>query len=156
MQVEVVRSARRKKTVQARLVSGVLKVSIPDHFSRAEEVDWVEKMAARYRSQALTDGFDLTERALTLARRFELPAPNSITWSDRQKTRWGSCTTDTATIRISSLVANFPDWVLDYVIVHELAHLVEANHSQAFWALVDRYPRSDRARGYLVAKSDGR
>lgn len=156
MQVEVVRSARRKKTVQARLVEGVLKVSIPDHFSPAEEVDWVEKMAARYVSQARTEQFDLTDRAVTLARRLDLPSPSSITWSDRQKTRWGSCTTETGAIRISSLVSHFPDWVLDYVIVHELAHLVEANHSQAFWALVDRYPRSDRARGYLIAKSDGR
>lgn len=142
--------------MQARLVEGVLRVSIPDHFSPSDEVDWVEKMTARFRSQARTEEFDLTDRALTLARRFELPAPASITWSERQKTRWGSCTTETGTIRISTLVAQFPDWVLDYVIIHELAHLVEANHSKAFWSLVDRYPRSERARGYLVAKSDGR
>jgi predicted metal-dependent hydrolase len=56
-------------------------------------------------------------------------------------------------VRISSAVARFPPWVLDYVIVHELAHLRRPDHSRAFWKLVERYPRAERARGYLIAKS---
>ena len=42
-----------------------------------------------------------------------------------------------------------PSWVLDYVLVHELAHLRVPGHGPKFWALVDRYPRTERARGYL-------
>ena len=68
-------------------------------------------------------------------------------------TRWGSCTPATGTVRISTRIASFPDWVVDYVIVHELAHLHESAHDERFWALVARYPKSERAIGYLIAKS---
>jgi predicted metal-dependent hydrolase len=45
--------------------------------------------------------------------------------------------------------------VLDYVLVHELAHLVVPDHSPAFHEIVDRYPRAERARGFLIAMSRG-
>jgi predicted metal-dependent hydrolase len=45
--------------------------------------------------------------------------------------------------------------VLDYVIVHELAHLVVPGHGRKFWGLVDRYPRAERARGWLMARAAG-
>ena len=67
--------------------------------------------------------------------------------------RWGSCTPADGTIRISARLASEPGWVLDYVIVHELAHLVVAGHNRRFWALVRRYPRSERARGWLMARA---
>jgi len=75
-------------------------------------------------------------------------------WTDNQRKQWGSCDTITHAIRISTRLAAYPPWVLDYVIVHELAHLVVADHSPAFAAIVDRYPRAERARGYLLAKQD--
>ena len=55
------------------------------------------------------------------------------------------------TIRISDRVAKLPAWVRDAVLVHELAHLVEANHSARFWKLANPYPLMERARGYLMA-----
>ncbi|MEZ4836614.1 MAG: M48 family metallopeptidase [Caldilineaceae bacterium] len=75
----------------------------------------------------------------------------SIRWVTNQNKRYGSCTPSERTIRISHRLAKVPQFVLDYVIVHELAHLLEANHGKRFWKLVNRYPKTERARGYLMA-----
>lgn len=154
MDVHVTRSARRKKTVQARVVDGVLRIAIPAHFSHAQETEWVAKMRIKLERQTQSATIDLVARSDYLSRRFDLPRPSQISWSERQNTRWGSCTPGKGHVRISNQVAAFPGWVIDYVIVHELAHLVEPNHSKAFWALVGRYRRAERARGFLIAKSD--
>lgn len=148
----MVRSARRRKTVQARQVGDVLRVSIPATMTPAEEAHWVDRMRRRFERAARAEGVDLETRAQGLAERFGLPLPETIRWVDNQARRWGSCTPGAGTIRISSRLAAFPHWVLDYVIVHELAHLVEPFHNPAFWSLVTRYPRTERARGYLMAK----
>ncbi len=95
---------------------------------------------------------DLERRVHDLARRHGLPPPRSVVWAENQAERWGSCTPDARSIRVSSRLAAFPVWVLDYVIVHELAHLVEPNHGPAFHDLVARYPLAERARGFLIAK----
>jgi predicted metal-dependent hydrolase len=65
------------------------------------------------------------------------------------RTQWASCTPENGTIRVSDRLRTVPTWVLDYVLVHELAHLLIPGHDAAFWSLVARYPRSERARGYL-------
>jgi len=153
--VEVIRSPRRRKTVQARRVNGVVRVTIPATMTRAEEERWVAEMVRRLERSTGTDGIDLDERAAALADRFELPRPTSIRWVDNQELRWGSCTPVDGSVRISSKLAREPDWVLDYVIVHELAHLVVPGHGRKFWGLVDRYPRAERARGWLMARAAG-
>lgn len=153
MNVEVVRSERRRKTVQARLVGDVLRVAIPATMSPAQERHWVGLMKAKFERRATTRPIDLTGRAHRLAERYHLPTPHSIRWVDNQQTRWGSCTPENGTVRISSRVAGFPGWVLDSVIVHELAHLVEPGHGTAFQALMNRYPRAERAKGFLIAMS---
>jgi len=153
MDVRVVRSARRRKTVQARLVDGCLEVRIPARMSEREEAHWVEQMQRRFLRQADAERIDLDRRATALARRYDLPAPSSIRWVSNQRHRWGSCSPWNGEIRISDRLAGWPVWVLDYVIVHELAHLREAGHGPRFQALVDRYPRAERARGFLIAKS---
>ena len=70
-----------------------------------------------------------------------------------QQQRWGSCSPGERSIRLSERLQGMPSWVVDYVLVHELAHLLEHGHDEKFWAWVDRYPRSERARGYLLGWS---
>ena len=151
--VVVQRSKKRKRTVGAQLIGDVLTIVVPSWMSRAEEDHWVDVMSGRFRRKVSMDRIDLGERALALARRHDLPRPREIRWSDDMLSRWGSCTPSTGTIRISSRIAKFPDWVIDYVLVHELAHLEVADHSDAFWRLVHKYAKSERAIGYLIAKS---
>jgi predicted metal-dependent hydrolase/catechol 2,3-dioxygenase-like lactoylglutathione lyase family enzyme len=150
--VEVIRSHKRRKTVQAREVDGRLQVLLPSWMSAADEARWVKEMQRRMaRRTPATDDAELGRRAAALARRYRLPAPASARWSDRQGRRWGSCTPSTGTIRVSSRLAMAPPWVLDYVVVHELAHLVVPVHDTRFQTLVNRYPRSQRAQGFLDA-----
>ena len=150
--VQVVRSARRKKTVQAREANGVVRISIPASMTRAEEEHWVSVMVGRFERRAKAAVVDLEARAKALAAQYALPVPKEIRWVDNQRTLWGSCTPGDGSVRISSAVASYPAWVLDYVILHELAHFVVPGHGPAFWELVNRYPKTERARGYLMAK----
>lgn len=153
MPVEVIRSRRRRKTVQAVVVDGVIRVHMPAWMSKQDEETYVASLVERLEKRYRSEHVDVDARARVLARRYDLPQPTSVVWSDRQRARWGSCSTHSGAIRVSRRLADWPDWVLDYVLVHELAHLVEANHSPAFHALVDRYPKAERARGFLIAKS---
>ena len=152
MKVEVVRSRRRRKTVQARQVGDVLRVSVPATLTRAEEEHWVGEMLRRVERRQQNPVVDLSQRARRLSVKFGLAEPAEIRWVDNQQCRWGSCTPGDATIRISSKLASEPLWVLDYVIVHELAHLHVRGHGKAFWRLVNRYPLAERARGFLIAR----
>lgn len=156
LEVEVVRSKRRKRTVQAYLVDGRLRVLVPAGLGHEEESRLVETMVARATRKLSSAGVDLMERAKWLAERYRLRAPSSIEWSDRQLSRWGSCTASEGRIRISNRLASMPEWVLDWVLVHELAHLEEANHGARFQELVGRYELGERAKGYLMSKSEER
>ncbi len=154
MNIEVVRSARRRKTVEGRMIDGVLRVSIPASMTAAEEAHWVDVMRRRMEKSRRSSRVDLEQRAAELARTLDLPEPAEIVFSTRQRMRWGSCTPTTGRIRISDRLVSFPGWVIDYVIVHELAHLAVPDHSPAFWDLVNRYGLAERARGYLEAKGE--
>ncbi|MEI4272043.1 M48 family metallopeptidase [Klenkia sp. LSe6-5] len=154
--VEVRRSARRRRTVTAYRQDGRTVVLIPASFSRTEERTWVDRMVAkletrenRGRRQVDSDE-QLMARARALAEtHLGGVLPRSVRWVDNQHRRWGSCTPADGTIRLSSRLRGMPDYVVDYVLVHELAHLLEPAHDAAFWALVGRYPRAERALGYL-------
>lgn len=155
MEVTVIRSPKRRKTAQARMVDGRLEVRIPARVSQAEEARLVEGFRRRYERSERAAEIDLTARARRLARRLDLPEPTEIRWVGNQARQWGSCTPDTGVVRISDRLARVPDFVLDHVIVHELAHLVEADHGERFAALVARYRWAERAEGYLLALQGG-
>ncbi|MGC1211435.1 MAG: M48 family metallopeptidase [Micromonospora sp.] len=163
--VEVRRSQRRRRTVSAYRDGERVVVLIPDQFSRAEESEWVDRMLARLAARegrlARSDA-ELLARANRLINLY-LPdqrahaAPVSVRWVTNQNGRWGSCTPADRTIRISHRIQDMPDWVIDYVLLHELAHLIVPSHNAQFWAFVGRYPKTERARGYLegVASASG-
>jgi len=152
--VEVRRSRRRLRTVTAYRDAGRTVVMIPARFTEAQEHEWVERMLARLTAQdrrRRPPDAELMARAVDLSRRYldGLARPASVSWAPNQNARWGSCTPADRTIRLSTRLQGMPSWVIDYVIVHELAHLIEQGHGPQFWALVDTYPRTERARGYL-------
>jgi predicted metal-dependent hydrolase len=152
MQVEVIRSTRRRKTIHAVERNGVIRLSIPHTLSEAEEKHWADVMVQRLQRRRDASRIDVARRARYLANRYDLPRPQSIRWATNQNSLWGSCTPRDGTIRVSARLASHPRWVLDYVIVHELAHLRYHGHGPRFRALVDRYPLAERARGFLIAK----
>jgi predicted metal-dependent hydrolase len=152
--VEVRRSRRRKRTVSAYRSDGKVIVLIPDRFTRAEEDEWVTTMLERLerseRRRKRTDE-QLMRRARELCADYlhDKVEPTSVRWVDNMTTRWASCTTSTGEIRLSDRLQPLPAWVVDYVLLHELAHLIEPSHNKRFWHWVDRYPKAERAKGYL-------
>ncbi len=132
-------------------------VQAPARMSDAELEPVVQNLFQRWQhqqdKQALDDS-DLEQRARELNRQYfgGKLRWKSIRWvSNQNNTRFGSCTPNQGTIRLSHRLAKMPAFVLDYVLVHELAHLLEANHGAGFWRLVNQYPRTERAWGYLMA-----
>ncbi len=160
--VEVRRSARRRRTVSAYREHDRTVVLIPARLSRAEEKRWValmlERLAAQERKRRPSDAA-LLARARELSDRYLGGAaqPASIRWVANQSSRWGSCTPLDASIRLSERLRGMPGYVVDYVLLHELAHLLKPGHGPDFWALLASYPKTERARGYLegVAAATG-
>ncbi|NPV62460.1 MAG: M48 family metallopeptidase [Methanotrichaceae archaeon] len=154
MEVVVKRSKRRRKTIQARMVDGKMEVLAPYSIPEAALVDHISHLKERLIKRSLPrDNSGLEARAQHLNHKyFEGKLTwNSITYSTNQKRRRGSCSVYSRTIRISQKMSEMPRWVEDYVIVHELAHLIEPNHGKRFKALVHRYPLAERAIGFLIA-----
>lgn len=160
--IEVRRSARRRSTVTAYREGDTLVVLIPAGMSRAEERHWVAEMERKLQRTETrraspsreSDGALLARCAQLSARYLDRSVlPASVRWVPPMRTRWASCTPADTTIRVSERLRDVPAWVLDYVLVHELAHLREAGHNARFWELVRRYPKTERAIGYLEGLS---
>jgi len=151
--VEVRVSKRRKKTAGAHWEGDRIVVVVPTHLRGAERDDMVDHLTrrlTRHRPHLHSSDDELAERARALGRTYlDGVEPASIRWATNQTKRWGSCTMATREIRISSRLRVAPPWVLDAVIVHELAHLLEPNHSPRFRALESRYPRRHDADVFL-------
>src|SRR5215207_3825153 len=158
--VEVRRSRRRTRTVTAYRERDTIVVLIPQRMSNADEQtfvkDMVERVLAREARASAPRGDDaLATRARELAATYLAPAldqapePTAVSWVTNQQQRWGSCTPSSGFIRLSHRLQPLPAWVVDYVLLHELAHLVEPSHSDRFWSLVGRYPAAEKAKGFL-------
>jgi predicted metal-dependent hydrolase len=152
--VEVRRSARRRRTVSAYREGDRTIVMIPARMSRDEEQRWVgvmlEKLAAQESKRHLGDS-ELAARAAQLSEQYlgGRARPASVRWVTNQNTRWGSCTPAEGSIRLSHRLRGMPGYVVDYVLLHELAHLLVPGHGPRFWELLEVYPRTERARGFL-------
>jgi len=152
--VEVMRSARRRRTISAHRAGDRIVVQVPARMSRAEEAMWVDKMVRRILAgerRRLRSDDDLLQRAQRLSAHYldGRATPSAVRWVDNQQRRWGSCTPEDASIRLSRRLERMPDYVIDYVLLHELAHLIEPGHGPAFHALMAGYPKLDRAEGFL-------
>jgi hypothetical protein len=154
-EVEVRISARRKKTSEARWVGGRIVVSLPAHLdveSRQKTIDWlVNRLLTRHRLDGPPGDDELLARAVALSERYRLGArPVSVRWVTNQTARWASCSYYSGEIRVSHRLRAVPDWVLDSVLVHEVAHLVYPDHSPAFHRLAGAYPRHEEAGMFLA------
>lgn len=136
-------------------------VLMPARFSDAEEQEWVTRMLARLDrrdNRRRPSDAALEQRAGELSGRYldGRAVPTSVRWVGNQQARWGSCSIDEGAIRLSRRLQGMPGWVIDYVLVHELTHLLVPGHGRDFWELVGRFPRSERARGYLAGISEAK
>ena len=164
--VEVRRSARRRRTVAAFWENGTAVVAIPAHFSGAQEREWVHRMLEKLRLQGSRglkaagkrragSDTELAAHAAALSAQYlrGRAVPTSVRWVTNQNSRWGSATPSEGTIRLSHKLQPMPQWVIDYVLLHELAHLLVAAHNAAFWRLLAAYPETERAKAFLEGVS---
>jgi len=99
---------------------------------------WIKTQAESYMSEATQ----------TLAKQMNLDKLNKITYR-RTTSKWGHCTSE-GNIQYNPLLMLAPQFVVDYIIAHEVCHLRHANHSKQFWNLVDEvYPQRNHAENWL-------
>jgi hypothetical protein len=151
--VEVRTSKRRRKSATAYWSEGRVVVLLPGHLrgrERTEMVDWLVARVMARRPEAAPSDKVLFDRALQLGRRY-VPGvtPASVRWVTNQHKRWASCTAESGEIRLSHRLKGVPPWVLDAVLVHELAHLVHPDHSAPFHEIAERFPRQKEAATFL-------
>ena len=158
--VEIRPSARRRKTASAFYEEGRIVVLVPARMPLPDQEAVARRLVDRLlkrASRTVHSDQSLERRASVLSQRYLGGVePTSIRWVGNQERRWASCTPSTGQIRVSSRLQLVPGWVLDAVLVHEVAHLLEASHSARFHELAGRYPKLAEADAYLQGYSLGR
>jgi hypothetical protein len=155
--VKILRSKKRRRSVSARLVRDILVVRAPENMPEIRLQEVIAELKARIERKYLKEELNKSENLASRAEKFNKRyfenklKVNSIEYVTGQKSRFGCCNFRTGSIRISHRISSMPQWVRDYVIIHELAHLVAPDHSKVFWDIVNRYKLAERARGYLIA-----
>ncbi|HUX04069.1 MAG TPA: M48 family metallopeptidase [Acidimicrobiales bacterium] len=152
-EVEIRASVRRKKTGTAHWSGSRIVVQIPARLRGRERRVFVDDLVTRLlnqRPQNAAGDASLEERAAVLAELYnDGVMAASVRWVSNQRTRWASCSPASKEIRVSSRLRQCPEWVIDAVLVHELAHLQEADHSPAFYEIAHRHPRQGESALYL-------
>ena len=157
MEVKIIRSRRRSRTVSARIVKDILVVRAPLAISQGHLERIIADFKIKFKRKKLKDELNKRENLSGMAaslneRYFDNALKiSSIEYVTDQRSKFGCCNYTTASIRISHRVSTMPAWVQEYVVLHEMAHLIEPNHSRSFWKIVSRYTLAERARGYLIA-----
>ena len=157
MDVKIKYSNRRRRTVSARLVNGSLLVNAPAAMPASRLETIIDNFKSRFERKRVKEELNRNKPLAEIAARLNETyfngslKINSIEYAAGQNTRYGCCNCRNADIRISHRLSRMPEWVRDYVIIHEMAHLMEPNHGRAFWNIVSRYKLAERAKGYLMA-----
>jgi hypothetical protein len=157
MEVKIIRSPRRRRTISARMVKECLIVSAPHHVPQERLDTIIDGFKIKFQKRRLKEALDRKQRLCEIAARLNEKyfanalKINSIEYVIDQNSKYGCCNYTQRSIRISHKVGLMPSWVRDYVLIHEMAHLLEPNHGKAFWDIVSRYELAERARGYLLA-----
>lgn len=157
MEIRIIRSHRRRRTVSARMDKDVLLVNAPAILSQHRLEKIVMDFKSRFEKKAIKDELDRQQDLTLIARRLNKDyfdnalKINTIEYVTNQESKFGCCNYRSGNIRVSHKIGLMPSWVRDYVVMHELAHLIEPNHGRAFWDIVSRYKLAERARGYLMA-----
>src|SRR4029453_10355574 len=160
--VVVRRSARRRRTVAAFWEGGQAVVAIPASFTKAQEREWVGRMLEKLQRQGERRSRGAGRRpaagdealelhAAALSRRYlgGRAIPTSVRWVGNQNPRGGPATPADGTIRLSDKLKAMPQWVIDYVLLHELAHLLVAGHKAAFCGLLGPSPKTVPQKAFL-------
>lgn len=161
MRVKIIRSAKRKRTVNARMINEVIHLYLPGKVSKKQEqkyIAWAKKrfQLDKRKKKLLEKNGDkiLQKRTQMLNRKY---FAGKLKWKkiyfsvEQNHRMFGNCDTKNKSIRISDRLLKMPKFVLDYVIVHELTHLIVPKHGLEFWKICNRYSKTERARGYLIA-----
>jgi predicted metal-dependent hydrolase len=158
-EIEVRTSARRKKTGAAHWSGDNIVVVLPERVRGKERqrlIDELVNQLLNQRPHAVSGDAALEERAVVLADLYvDGVRPARVTWSAAQTRVWATCAPATREIRLSTSLRPCPEWVVDAVLVHELAHLIEADHTAAFWDIARRHPRQDESETFLAGYALG-
>ncbi len=158
--IKITRSLKRRKTIGAQLINNILYVYAPYHIPDEKLAKIIASFKQKFTNSLLKKKLN-NEKSLKeiaemlnkkyLKNRLDISSI-SIEYVTEQTHKFGCCNFQSKFIRISHQIAKMPDWVRDYVIIHELSHLIEPNHSKSFWDIVSGYKLAERAKGYLIAK----
>lgn len=156
--VQIKRSKRAKRNVTAYRDNEKTVVTVPTRMAQRDIDVYVAELVKRLddRDERTSSQQSLEQRARELSRKhlgqdlFDThKVPVKIRWVTNQNSRWGSCTPDEGTIRLSHRMQRMPSYVIDSVIVHELVHLLVTDHGPAFYELMNKFPQHEKAKAYL-------